>query len=171
MPPTFPPIAALFLTHFDDLKGQEVTYYRSLSEAATLPPKLIEHASLPSGLHLLDEDLITFSHHGFPGVGLFRSRQAVGGRGRRMGTLGVVLAPPGAPDNLFDLASPLEDIFDRLEGLDNPFAKDGDDKAAASAYLDTVWEQYAATSLDAPVTQSGTAVAERMARTSVSVRV
>ncbi|KAL1411340.1 hypothetical protein Q8F55_002291 [Vanrija albida] len=165
MPPTFPPIAALFLTHFDDLKGQEVAYYRSVSEAA-LPPKLIEHTTLPSGLHLRDEDVVTFSHHGLPGVGLFRSRPAEGGRGRRMGTLGVVLAPPGAPDALFDLASPLEDIYDRLEGLDNPFARDGEDKAAAAAYLDTVWEQHGAAELGAPVTQSGALLAERLARTS-----
>lgn len=28
---SFPPLAALFVTHFHDLKGQEVTYYASLS--------------------------------------------------------------------------------------------------------------------------------------------
>jgi len=29
--PAFPPLAALFLTYFDDLKGQTVSYYSSLS--------------------------------------------------------------------------------------------------------------------------------------------
>lgn len=28
--PAFPPLAALFLTYFDDLKGQTVSYYSSL---------------------------------------------------------------------------------------------------------------------------------------------
>lgn len=95
----------------------------------------------------------------------------VGGCDLELARLADPPAPPGAPDNLFDLASLLEDIYDRLEGLDNPFAKDGEDKAAASAYLDTVWEQYAAPSLGAPVTQSGRALAERLARTSVSYEV
>jgi hypothetical protein len=52
---------------------------------------MIEHETLPSGRHLTTEDLVTFSHHNLPGAGLFRSREKAGGRGRRMGTLGVVL--------------------------------------------------------------------------------
>ena len=28
---SLPPIAALFLTHFDDIKGQSVTFYESAS--------------------------------------------------------------------------------------------------------------------------------------------
>lgn len=51
----------------------------------------IEHAALPSGLHQLDQDLVCFLHGGKPAVGLFRGKAVDGGRGRRMGTLGVVL--------------------------------------------------------------------------------
>lgn len=118
--PRLPPLAALFLTHFHDLKGQEVSYYVSLdgeftnakdhadgfdicllmpispvqfilTDADSIPPGRIEHTSLPSGLHQRDQDLITFTHCGLPGAGLFRSRAQESGRGRRMGTLGVVL--------------------------------------------------------------------------------
>lgn len=33
----FPPLAALFLSHFHDLKGQEITYYASLSDGKRPP--------------------------------------------------------------------------------------------------------------------------------------
>lgn len=60
----------------------------------------IEHASLPSGLHLTEEDSFVFRHGGYPAVALFRNRpvepaQEGGGgskgRGRRMASVGVVL--------------------------------------------------------------------------------
>jgi hypothetical protein len=65
-----------------------------LTPDTTLPPALIEHTSLPSGLHTRGSDFIVFTHHGLPGGGLFRSRTREGvdaGRGRRMATLGAVL--------------------------------------------------------------------------------
>lgn len=67
----------------------------------SLPSALIEHLSLPSGMHLRDEDLVTFTHHGLPGAGLFRSRPQESGRGRRMGTVGAVLgvSPPRPADS------------------------------------------------------------------------
>lgn len=214
MPPTLPPLAALFLTHFHELKGQEVVYYASLSDGAFATPPcasapllltfstdlqagLIEHTSLPSGMHLRDTDLVVFSHHGLPGAGLFRSRVLEGegaGRGRRMGTLGVVLgtstvaypgrnatldnlakltlgtAPPGSPDDVFDLATPLEDLYDKLEGVDNPFSTDDPDGPAVKALLDSVWESLCAKTSDAPALQTATTVALRLSRgMSVSV--
>jgi hypothetical protein len=42
MPATFPPLAALFLTYFHDLKGQEVAYYVSLSNGM-YPPGEVTH--------------------------------------------------------------------------------------------------------------------------------
>ncbi|WVQ85230.1 hypothetical protein IAT38_007395 [Cryptococcus sp. DSM 104549] len=62
---SLPPLAALFLTHFDDIKGQSVIFYASLPD---LPPKTIEHTTLPSGLHVLDSDLVLFTHHDLPGA-------------------------------------------------------------------------------------------------------
>lgn len=68
--------------------------YSRITPTELLPPGVIEHTTLPSGMHLLETDLIAFSHEGLPGAGLFRGRTMEGegaGRGRRMGTLGVVL--------------------------------------------------------------------------------
>ena len=75
-----------------------------------MPRGTIEHTTLPSGLHLVQEDYFGFRHAlravggagpstrefegDLPGIGLFRSRNTVEagrGRGRRMATLGVVL--------------------------------------------------------------------------------
>ena len=110
-----PPIAALFLTHFEDKQGQVVIYYKSVQGEEILqharqhmlildlPPGLIEHTTLPSGLHLLDSDLVFFTHGPrlLPGVGLFKGTEVNGvGRGRRMGTLGVVLGMSSFPKKL-----------------------------------------------------------------------
>lgn len=85
------PVIGLFLTHFDDIKGQCVVYYKAKVEEL-LPPGQIEHSTLASGLHLLSTDLVLFAHCGFPAAGLFRSRHTGEvGRGRRMGTVGVIL--------------------------------------------------------------------------------
>ena len=75
-----------------------------------MPRGTIEHTTLPSGLHLVQEDYFGFRHAlkaaesagpstgiyegDLLGIGLFRSRYTVDagrGRGRRMATLGVVL--------------------------------------------------------------------------------
>ncbi|WVW82422.1 hypothetical protein I302_104432 [Kwoniella bestiolae CBS 10118] len=118
---TLPPLAAIFLTHFDDIKGQSVVFYASLPN---LPAETIEHTTLPSGLHALDSDLVLFIHHELPGAGVFRSRLSdESSRGRKMGTLGVVLANRAVPSDLFTLHDPLSTLFDQLESLESsPFA-------------------------------------------------
>ena len=69
-----------------------IKLYQTLTK--DLPAGTIEHTSLPSGLHTCKSDLVLFTHGegDIPGVGLFRSVEVESaGRGRRMGTLGVVL--------------------------------------------------------------------------------
>jgi hypothetical protein len=73
---------------------------------ADLPAGRIEYTTLPSGLHTLKTDLVFLAHGAddLPGFGLFRSVEVQGtGRGRRMGTLGVVLGgfgpPPAVPNH------------------------------------------------------------------------
>ncbi|WWC66490.1 uncharacterized protein I206_100392 [Kwoniella pini CBS 10737] len=134
-----PPLAAIFLTHFDDIKGQSVIFYASLPN---LPAETIEHTTLPSGLHALDSDLVLFTHHELPGVGVFRSRlNDESARGRRMGTLGVVLANPSVPSDLFVLHDPLSDLFDKLEDLESsPYAPStSTSPSSAVTILAKVW--------------------------------
>ncbi|WRT64258.1 uncharacterized protein IL334_001189 [Kwoniella shivajii] len=148
---SLPPLAALFLTHFDDIKGQSVVFYASLPN---LPAETIEHTTLPSGLHVLESDLVLFEHHDLPGAGLFRSRLSdEGTRGRRMGTLGVVLASPSVPAELFALHDPLSSLFDQLEQLESsPFAPSTSSKpSSAVSLLAKVWHDNRA---DAPDTST-----------------
>ncbi|OXB34047.1 hypothetical protein LQV05_002067 [Cryptococcus neoformans] len=141
----FPSLAAVFLTYFDDIKGQSVLYYSSLPD---IPEGTIEHATLPSGLHNLSEDLICFRHHGRPGVGLFRSREKPEGenrgRGRTMGVVGVVLEE-GDVTNLYSSKSALEEIYDKLENLSqSPFISSAEQDGERDKVLDEVWETYRA---------------------------
>lgn len=38
--PAFPPLASLFVTHFDDIKGQSVAYYVSLDGESEFSPTM-----------------------------------------------------------------------------------------------------------------------------------
>ncbi|WWC58490.1 uncharacterized protein I303_101033 [Kwoniella dejecticola CBS 10117] len=141
-----PPLAAIFLTHFDDIKGQSVIFYASLPN---LPAETIEHTTLPSGLHALDSDVVLFTHHELPGAGVFRSRlNDESARGRRMGTLGIVLADPSVPSDLFALHDPLSSLFDQLEDLDSsPFAPStSTSPSSAVTLLAKVWHEHRADS-------------------------
>ncbi|ORY33712.1 hypothetical protein BCR39DRAFT_518735 [Naematelia encephala] len=160
---SFPPLAGLFVTHFDDIKGQSIVFYVS-SDSKALPAGTIEHSSLPSGLHALSSDLVFFRHYDRLCVGLFRSRDVTGqgsGRGRRMGTVGVILEED-RPEDLFQLKKPLEEVYDHLENLSsNPFldeenenenedeVEDGENegligKGRRKTYLDDLWDKYRA---------------------------
>jgi hypothetical protein len=142
---TIPPLAAIFLTHFDDIKGQTILYYRSLPN---VPATGIEHKTLPSGLHLLTTDEIYFTHHELPGIAVFRSRIRPStdvGRGRRMASLGVVLEEQGA-DGLFSVAQRLEELWDELESLGGQgrlgiFGNDRE-KKEGERVLDRFWKEY-----------------------------
>ncbi|WVN85166.1 uncharacterized protein L203_100311 [Cryptococcus depauperatus CBS 7841] len=141
---TFPPLAALFLTHFDDVKGQSVLYYSSLPD---LSAENIEHTTLPSGLHIVEEDLVIFKHNGLNGVGLFRNKlrqegdRGGRGRGRHMGVVGVVLVDADASD-LFILKSSLIQLYDQLEQQSSPFASPSEEPSPTKKVMDAVWERY-----------------------------
>ncbi|EIW72588.1 hypothetical protein TREMEDRAFT_25151 [Tremella mesenterica DSM 1558] len=143
-----PPLSALFLTHFDDIKGQSVIYYKS--SFPNLSSDNIEHSSLPSGLHTTSEDVVFFSHHNLPSVGLFRSRDTSSvsgqvGRGRRMATLGVVLCQ-FTPEDTFSLPETLQKIYDHLESED--FLQN------APKILDEIWDSLPSSSTTPDLGQS-----------------
>lgn len=79
---------ALFYAYFDEIKGQSLQYWRGDE------PGHIEQTVLPSGLHHVDEDIIIFRHSGHLGIGLYQSTTIENGRGKHMGTVGMM---PGEP--------------------------------------------------------------------------
>ena len=76
---------ALFYAYFDETKGQTLQYWRG-----DLASGHIEQTVLPSGLHHVDEDVVVFRHQGQLGIGLFTSREVQHGRGKHMGTVGMI---------------------------------------------------------------------------------
>ncbi|KAF8253618.1 hypothetical protein K440DRAFT_575470 [Wilcoxina mikolae CBS 423.85] len=63
-----PPLAALFLIHFDTKKGYTIEWARTC-DGVDLDG--VEFKSLPSGLHNLQEDLVYFVHGAYAGVSAF----------------------------------------------------------------------------------------------------
>lgn len=61
-PPDRPPIAALFLIHFDVKAGYTIVWKQSAPGVEL--EGLVEYKSLPSGLHTVSNDLIYFVHDG-----------------------------------------------------------------------------------------------------------
>ncbi|KAK7428629.1 hypothetical protein QQZ08_004891 [Neonectria magnoliae] len=61
-PPDRPPIAALFLIHFDVKAGYTIVWKQSAPGVEL--EGLVEYKSLPSGLHTVSDDLIYFVHDG-----------------------------------------------------------------------------------------------------------
>jgi hypothetical protein len=76
---------ALFYAYFDETKGQTLKHW-----LGDLSPGHIEQTVLPSGLHHVDRDVVVFRHHGRLGIGLFTSVETSEGRGKRMGTVGMI---------------------------------------------------------------------------------
>ncbi|KAF8532911.1 hypothetical protein BDD12DRAFT_949778 [Trichophaea hybrida] len=63
-----PPLAALFLIHFDTKKGYTIEWART---CGGVDLDGVEFKSLPSGLHNLQEDLVYFVHGTYAGVSAF----------------------------------------------------------------------------------------------------
>ncbi|KAI5848877.1 hypothetical protein BZA05DRAFT_403010 [Tricharina praecox] len=64
-----PPLAALFLIHFDTKKGYTIEWHQTASPDVDLDG--VEFKSLPSGLHNLSEDLVYFVHGAYAGLSAF----------------------------------------------------------------------------------------------------
>lgn len=65
---------------------------------------------------------------------------------------------------MFELEGPLEDLYDRLEGVSDPFEDDGSDRAAVKALLDEVWANSKAKSREAPEPQSAKTLANALSK-------
>ncbi|KAI0033588.1 hypothetical protein K488DRAFT_77805 [Vararia minispora EC-137] len=82
-------VVAIFYASFHPTLGNVIDWYA----------KSMEGSALPSGLHTVDEDVIYFTHRGYPVVCVFRRRKtsAEGQRGFRLASLGLLLSPTTRP--------------------------------------------------------------------------
>jgi hypothetical protein len=92
----------------------------SLKASADCDLSHLEYNCLPSGLHLVAQDVVYFSKGAHRGVCVFRRRATAedGHRGFRLSSLGILLAPSARPRpwrHVASLRSLVSEIYDALE--------------------------------------------------------
>ncbi|KAJ7161996.1 hypothetical protein C8R43DRAFT_991893 [Mycena crocata] len=90
-------IVAIFHASFHPTQGNIIDW--SLKANDDLNLDNLEFSALPSGLHLVEQDVVYFTKDGQHGVCVFRRRKTVdqGHRGFRLSSLGILLAKSGRP--------------------------------------------------------------------------
>ncbi|QRV95416.1 LCHN protein [Ceratobasidium sp. AG-Ba] len=92
-------VCALFHSAFHPTQGNIVDFQLKVRDDINLDG--VEFSSLPSGLHLVDQDVIHFTKDGLCGIAVFRRRRIRenGLRGVRLGAVGVLIgsAPRARP--------------------------------------------------------------------------
>ncbi|KAH8980082.1 hypothetical protein EDB92DRAFT_2107324 [Lactarius akahatsu] len=85
-------IVAIFHASFHPTRGNDLDW--SLKATDDLQLDGVEFSSLPSGLHLVEQDVVYFTKDGLRGVCVFTRRQTSeqGQRGFRLSSLGILLA-------------------------------------------------------------------------------
>ncbi|KAJ6511198.1 hypothetical protein C8R45DRAFT_966334 [Mycena sanguinolenta] len=90
-------IVAIFHASFHPTQGNIIDWSLKANEDLNLDN--LEFSALPSGLHLVEEDVVYFTKDGQQGVCVFRRRKTVdhGHRGFRLSSLGILLAKSARP--------------------------------------------------------------------------
>ncbi|KAI9068552.1 hypothetical protein FKP32DRAFT_1642132 [Trametes sanguinea] len=90
-------IIAIFHASFHPTKGSIIDW--SLKASEDLDLSHVEFSCLPSGLHLIERDVVYFTKDDHQGVCVFRRRQTTehGHRGFRLSSLGILLAKSPRP--------------------------------------------------------------------------
>ncbi|KAK7018445.1 hypothetical protein R3P38DRAFT_2634169 [Favolaschia claudopus] len=90
-------IVAIFHASFHPTQGNIIDWSLKANEDLNLDH--LEFSALPSGLHLVEEDVVYFTKDGQHGVCVFRRRKTVdqGHRGFRLSSLGILLAKSARP--------------------------------------------------------------------------
>ncbi|KAJ7641307.1 hypothetical protein FB45DRAFT_354788 [Roridomyces roridus] len=90
-------IVAIFHSSFHPTRGNIIDWALKASDDLNLDN--LEFNTLPSGLHLVEQDVVYFSKGGQRGVCIFRRRKTVdhGHRGFRLSSLGILLAKSARP--------------------------------------------------------------------------
>ncbi|KAH7925742.1 hypothetical protein BV22DRAFT_1194947 [Leucogyrophana mollusca] len=111
-------IVAIFHASFHPTKGNLVDW--SLKASDDLDLNGVEFSTLPSGLHLVDQDVVYFTKESHSGVCVFRRRKTTehGQRGFRLSSLGILLvksARPRAWRHVAALRNLIDSIYSSLE--------------------------------------------------------
>ncbi|KAF4622156.1 hypothetical protein D9613_009405 [Agrocybe pediades] len=112
-------LVAIFHASFHPTKGNTIDWSLKASEDLSLDH--LEFSALPSGLHLVDQDVVYFTKDGQQGVCVFRRRKTAeqGHRGFRLSSLGVLLAKSRRPRPIRHVKG-LKDILDALHSKMEP---------------------------------------------------
>ncbi|TFK51280.1 hypothetical protein OE88DRAFT_1712549 [Heliocybe sulcata] len=111
---TFPQdLVAIFHASFHPTKGSLIDWSLKASDDVDLSN--VEFSCLPSGLHLVEEDVVYFSKDSHQGVCVFRRRKTTehGQRGFRLSSLGILLATSTRPRPWRHVAS-LKNLMHRM---------------------------------------------------------
>ncbi|KAF8882955.1 hypothetical protein BD779DRAFT_1541018 [Infundibulicybe gibba] len=111
-------IVAIFHASFHPTQGNIVDW--SLKASDDLSLENVEFSVLPSGLHLVEQDVVYFNKEGHSGVCVFRKRKTSehGHRGFRLSSLGILLAKSQRPRpwrHIRALKELISIIYSRLE--------------------------------------------------------
>ncbi|KAL4071859.1 hypothetical protein J3A83DRAFT_4236902 [Scleroderma citrinum] len=111
-------IVAIFHASFHPTKGNVVDWCLKASDGLSLDG--VEFSTLPSGLHLVDRDVVYFTKDIHAGVSVFRRRRTSehGQRGFRLSALGVLLARSSRPRPWLHVDA-LNALIDRIYAIVN----------------------------------------------------
>uniref|UniRef100_D8Q6V7 Protein LCHN n=1 Tax=Schizophyllum commune (strain H4-8 / FGSC 9210) TaxID=578458 RepID=D8Q6V7_SCHCM len=130
-------IVAIFHASFHPTKGNLIDW--SLKASDDIKLDNLEFSALPSGLHLVEQDVVYFTKDGHHGVCAFRRRRTTehGHRGFRLSSVGILLAKSRRPRPWMH-TSALKDlttmIYARLEASGVLEPADGDWEAARTFF-------------------------------------
>ncbi|KAA1473316.1 hypothetical protein DENSPDRAFT_902320 [Dentipellis sp. KUC8613] len=124
-------IVAIFHASFHPTQGNVIDWSLKASDDVDLNG--VEFCCLPSGLHLIDHDVVYFTKGARHGVCVFRKRVTTedGHRGFRLSSLGILLAESSRPRSwrhLSALKELVNTIYDSIEarGISEPVDSDWD---------------------------------------------
>ncbi|XP_006456441.1 hypothetical protein AGABI2DRAFT_188379 [Agaricus bisporus var. bisporus H97] len=131
-------LVAIFHASFHPTQGNVVDWSLKASDDISLD--YLEFSALPSGLHLVEQDVVYFTNNGHHGVCIFRRRKTTeeGHRGFRLTSLGILLAKSRRPRPWRHVAS-LKQLTTMLYSLVEPSGKlqlNGSDWDLAENYFD-----------------------------------
>jgi len=130
-------VVAIFHVSFHPTQGNIIDWSLKASESLDLTH--VEFSCLPSGLHLVEEDVIYFTKDGHQGVCVFKRRQTSehGHRGFRLSSMGILLSKSTRPrpwKHVQALKSLVHTMYASLEGRDGQEPTEEDWEPARAFY-------------------------------------